>query len=108
MRKICIVTGSRAEWGLLSGLARKIADDPELELQIIATNMHLSPEFGLTYREIERQGFRINRKVEMLLSSDTANATGKIRRFGYNRIFGTLTRIWHPICCWCWVTVMKY
>ena len=77
MRKICIVTGSRAEWGLLSGLARKIADDPELELQIIATNMHLSPEFGLTYREIERQGFRINRKVEMLLSSDTANATGK-------------------------------
>lgn len=77
MRKICIVTGSRAEWGLLSGLARKIADDPELELQIIATNMHLSPEFGLTYKEIERQGFRINRKVEMLLSSDTANATGK-------------------------------
>lgn len=77
MRKICIVTGSRAEWGLLSGLARKIADDPELELQIIATNMHLSPEFGLTYREIERQGFRINRKVEMLLSSDSANATGK-------------------------------
>ena len=60
MRKICIVTGSRAE----------------LELQIIATNMHLSPEFGLTYREIERQGFRINRKVEMLLSSDSANATG--------------------------------
>ena len=61
------MTGSRAEWGLLSGLARKITDDPELELQIIATNMHLSPEFGLTYREIERQGFRINRKVEMLL-----------------------------------------
>ena len=77
MRKICIVTGSRAEWGLLSGLARKIADDSDLELQIIATNMHLSPEFGLTYKEIERQGFRINRKVEMLLSSDTANATGK-------------------------------
>ena len=77
MRKICIVTGSRAEWGLLSGLARKITDDPELELQIIATNMHLSPEFGLTYREIERQGFRINRKGEMLLSSDSANATGK-------------------------------
>ena len=77
MRTICIVTGSRAEWGLLSGLAKKIAADPELELQIIATNMHLSPEFGLTYREIEQQGFRINRKVEMLLSSDTANATVK-------------------------------
>lgn len=77
MRKICMVTGSRAEWGLLSRLARIIGDDPELELQIIATNMHLSPEFGLTYREIEQQGFRINRKVEMLLSSDTANATAK-------------------------------
>lgn len=77
MRKICIVTGSRAEWGLLSRLARMIEDDPELELQILATNMHLSPEFGLTYQEIEQQGFRINRKVEMLLSSDTANATVK-------------------------------
>lgn len=77
MRKICIVTGSRAEWGLLSRLARIIGDEPKLELQIIATNMHLSPEFGLTYREIEQQGFRINRKVEMLLSSDTANATTK-------------------------------
>ena len=66
MRTICIVTGSRAEWGLLSGLAKKIAADPELELQIIATNMHLSPEFGLTYREIEQQGFRINRKCYFL------------------------------------------
>lgn len=77
MRKICIVTGSRAEWGLLSGLARMIADDKDFELQIIATNMHLSPEFGLTYKEIEQQGFKINRRVEMLLSSDTANATVK-------------------------------
>lgn len=77
MRKICIVTGSRAEWGLLSRLARLIEDDEELVLQIIATNMHLSPEFGLTYKEIEQQGFYINRKVEMLLSSDTANATTK-------------------------------
>ena len=51
--------------------------DEDLELQIIVTNMHLSPEFGLTYKEIEQQGFKINRKVEMLLSSDTANATVK-------------------------------
>lgn len=108
MRKICIVTGSRAEWGLLSGLARKIADDPELELQIIATNMHLSPEFGLTYREIERQGFRINRKVEMLLSSDTGKRHGENPSVWLQSDFRTLTRIWHPICCWCWVTVMKY
>lgn len=77
MRTICIITGSRAEWGLLSRLARLIADDSELRLQIIATNMHLSPEFGLTYKEIEKSGFVIDKKVEMLLSSDTANATTK-------------------------------
>jgi GDP/UDP-N,N'-diacetylbacillosamine 2-epimerase (hydrolysing) len=71
MRKICVVTGTRAEYGLLSGLVKKIADDPSMELQIIATGAHLSPEFGLTYREIEEDGFTINRKVEMLLSSDT-------------------------------------
>lgn len=76
-RKICIITGSRAEYGLLSGLMRVIKNDPILDLQIIATNMHLSPEFGLTYREIEKDGFYINKKVEMLLSSDTSNATVK-------------------------------
>jgi UDP-hydrolysing UDP-N-acetyl-D-glucosamine 2-epimerase len=77
MRKICVVTGSRAEYGLLSRLMRMIRDDTGLCLQIIATNMHLSPEFGHTYREIEKDGFRIDKKVEMLLSSDTANATTK-------------------------------
>ena len=56
MRKICVVTGSRAEYGLLSGLMRVIQEDKELQLQVIATNMHLSPEFGLTYREIEKDG----------------------------------------------------
>lgn len=83
MRKICVVTGSRAEYGLLSGIMRAIDNDPELMLQIIATNMHLSPEFGLTYREIECDGFRIDKKVEMLLSSDTANATAKSVGLGF-------------------------
>ena len=77
MRKICVVTGSRAEYGLLSRLMRLIQEDSELTLQIIATNMHLSPEFGLTYKEIEKDGFKIDKKVVMLLSSDTANATTK-------------------------------
>ncbi|MCD8177162.1 MAG: UDP-N-acetylglucosamine 2-epimerase [Tannerellaceae bacterium] len=77
MRKICIVTGSRAEYGLLSGLMASIKADPDLQLQIIATNMHLSPEFGLTYKEIENDGFHIDKKVQMLLSSDTPNATTK-------------------------------
>lgn len=83
MRKICIVTGSRAEYGLLSGLMHAIKKDSELELQIIATNMHLSPEFGLTYRNIEQDGFTINKKVVMLLSSDTPNATAKSVGLGF-------------------------
>ena len=77
MRKICVITGSRAEYGLLSGLMKAIHEDADLQLQIIATNMHLSSEFGLTYREIEKDGFTIDKKVEMLLSSDTPNATAK-------------------------------
>lgn len=70
-RKICIVTGTRAEYGLLYWLIKEIADDNELHLQIIATGMHLSPEFGLTYRQIETDSFTIDAKVEMLLSSDS-------------------------------------
>lgn len=70
-RKICVVTGTRAEYGLLRWVMQGIKDDPDLTLQIVATGMHLSPEFGLTYRAIELDGFRIDRKVEMLTSSDT-------------------------------------
>lgn len=77
MKKICVITGTRAEYGLLSKLMKRINDCPDMQLQIIATNMHLSPEFGLTYREIEADGFHIDKKVEMLLSSDTRNATTK-------------------------------
>lgn len=77
MRKICVVTGSRAEYGLLVHLMREIAADPDLQLQIVATGMHLSPEFGFTYREIEQDGFQIDEKVEMLLSSDSPLGTAK-------------------------------
>lgn len=76
-RKICIVTGTRAEYGILSRLMKSLDQDSSVELQIIATNMHLSPEFGLTVREIEEDGLRVNRRVEMLLSSDTAVGTVK-------------------------------
>ena len=69
-RKICVVTGTRAEYGLLYWLMKEIESDDDLELQIIATGMHLSPESGLTYKEIEKE-FRIDKKIEMLLSSDT-------------------------------------
>ncbi len=81
-RKICIVTGSRAEYGLLYWLMKEIHGDPDLELQIIATCMHLSPEFGLTYKLIENDGFYINKKVEMLLSSDTPTGISKSMGLG--------------------------
>src|SRR5665647_669981 len=71
-RKICVVTGTRADYGLLYWLMKEIQADKELELQIIATGAHLSPEFGMTYKVIEEDGFAINEKIEMLLSSDTA------------------------------------
>ena len=72
-----MITGTRAEYGLLRPLMLKIRDDALIELQVIVTGMHLSPEFGLTYKEIESDGFRIDRKVEMLLSSDTGVGVGK-------------------------------
>ncbi len=68
--KICIVTGTRAEYGLLYWLMKEIEADKDLELQVIVTGMHLSSEFGLTYKEIEQE-FKIDKKIEMLLSSDT-------------------------------------
>lgn len=76
MRKICVVTGARAEYGLLYWLMKEIQSDASLELQLIVTGMHLSPEFGLTYKEIEKD-FSINKKVEMLLSSDTTIGISK-------------------------------
>lgn len=82
MRTICIVTGTRAEYGLLYWLMKEIQGDPDLELQLIATGMHLSPEFGLTYRQIEEDGFKIDRKIEMLLSSDTPVGISKSMGLG--------------------------
>lgn len=69
-RKICVVTGTRAEYGLLMPLMKEIKNDSSLELQTIVTCMHLSPEFGLTYKAIEEE-FKIDKKIEILLSSDT-------------------------------------
>ena len=82
LKKICVVTGSRAEYGLLSWLMKSIQDSPELDLQIVATGMHLSPEFGLTFREIEKDGFRIDKKVDILLSGDTPTSISKSTGLG--------------------------
>lgn len=83
-RKICVVTSTRADYGLLKSLMHEIRADKSLKLQIIATGMHLSPEFGLTYSEIESDGFVIDRKVEILTSSDTN--VGAVKSMGLGLI----------------------
>jgi GDP/UDP-N,N'-diacetylbacillosamine 2-epimerase (hydrolysing) len=81
-RKICVITGSRADYGLLRWVMQGIKEAPELELQVVACGMHLSPEFGLTYRAIEADGFHIDRKVESLISSDTPVGLAKSMGLG--------------------------
>ena len=77
MKKVCVVTGTRAEYGLLYWLLKEIQNDKEFELQLIVTGMHLSEQFGYTYREIEKDGFRIDYKNDMELVSDTSYAICK-------------------------------
>lgn len=72
LKKIAVITGTRAEFGLLKPLINQIEKSNSFQLQLIATAMHLSPEFGYTISEIEKSGFQVDRKVECLLSSDTA------------------------------------
>lgn len=92
-KKICVITGTRAEYGLLRPLMEKINKDEELELQIIATAMHLSHEFGLTYKEIEKDGFEIDEKIEMLLGSDTAIGISKSMGLAIISFSETLNRL---------------
>ena len=75
-RRICVVTGSRAEYGLLRSVLQRLRSAPEIELSIIATGMHLSAEFGMTVEEIAHDGFSVHR-VQMLLSGDTAVSIAK-------------------------------
>ena len=77
MKRIGIMTGTRAEYGSLKSLMQEINKDNDLELYLIVSGMHLSPEFGMTYKEIEEDGFEINAKVEMLLSSDSPAGISK-------------------------------
>lgn len=80
--EICIATGTRAEYGLLKPLMEAIKNEPEWSLQLLVTGAHLSPEFGLTYKQIEQDGINIDAKVEMLLSSDTAEGIVKSMGIG--------------------------
>lgn len=76
-KKICVVTGARSEYGLFLPIMKKIQSSECLELQIVAMAMHLSEEFGNTYKQIEADGFLINEKIENLLSSDTKESVTK-------------------------------
>ena len=75
--KVCVVTGSRADYGLLKGLMREIKSSPNLELQVIVTGMHLSENFGSTYLEVQEDGFKFSYVVDMLLNSDSPTAIAK-------------------------------
>ena len=70
-RKICIVTSARADWGLLQPVAAELRRAPQVELQIVATNMHLMPEYGMTVNEIEADGFTVSERVPMDAAGDS-------------------------------------
>tara|TARA_Y100000385_G_C13102734_1_gene645569 strand:- start:969 stop:2126 length:1158 start_codon:yes stop_codon:yes gene_type:complete len=93
MKKICIFTGGRAEYGLLRPLLIELKNNKDIELQILVSGMHLSSEFGLTYKEIEKDGFTCNEKVEMILSSDTPIAISKSMGIGIIGFSEALTRL---------------
>ncbi len=92
-KKICIFTGTRAEYGLLKPLMERVKNDNDLKLLLIVSGMHLSPEFGLTYKQIVKDGFRIDAKVEMLLSSDSAVGICKSVGVGLMGIAETLGKL---------------
>lgn len=92
-KKIAVFTGTRAEYGLLYWLLKDIQADADLSLQLLVSGMHLSPEFGLTYQQIEQDGFHIDEKVEILLSSDSAVGTAKSMGLGVLGFADALDRL---------------
>jgi len=97
MKKIAVFTGSRAEYGLLFWLMKDIAADPDLQLQVLVSGMHFSPAHGLTYRDIEKDGFFINERVEMLLASDSPVGMAKTLGLGVIGLADSIDRL-KPDC----------
>ncbi|WLS80302.1 UDP-N-acetylglucosamine 2-epimerase [Erwinia pyri] len=93
MKKIAVFTGTRAEYGLLQPLMAAIRDDDQLILKLIVSGMHLSPEFGLTWQQVTADGFQIDEKIEILLSSDTAVGVAKSMGVGVLGFADALSRI---------------
>jgi GDP/UDP-N,N'-diacetylbacillosamine 2-epimerase (hydrolysing) len=92
-RKICVFTGGRAEYGILLPLLKNLQAIEDVDLTLLVSGMHLSQEFGLTYKEIEKDGFECNEKVEMILSSDTPTSTCKSMGLGMIGFSDALTRL---------------
>ena len=92
-KKVAVFTGTRAEYGLLYWLLRDIQDDADLQLQLIVSGSHLSPEFGLTYHQIETDGFEIQEKIEILLSSDSSVGTVKSMGLALIGLADSLSRL---------------
>ena len=92
-RRICVVTGTRSEYGLLKPLIDELRRSRSVDLKLVATGMHLSPEFGLTYKEIEEDGITIDEKVETLLSSDTPVGVSKAVGLGIISFSETFRRL---------------
>ncbi len=92
-QKVAVFTGTRAEYGLLFWLLKDIQSDTDLALQLLVSGMHLSPEFGETYQQIEKDGFKIDEKIEILLSSDSAVGTAKSMGLGVLGFSDALARL---------------
>ncbi|PST87765.1 UDP-N-acetylglucosamine 2-epimerase (hydrolyzing) [Photobacterium iliopiscarium] len=93
IKKVTVFTGTRAEYGLLYWLLKDIQKDPDFILQLLVSGMHLSPEFGDTYKQIEKDGFNIDEKIEILLSSDSAVGTAKSMGLGVLGFADSLSRL---------------
>jgi len=89
MRKVCLITGTRAEYGLLYWLMKEIESAEDLKLQLVVTGMHLSPEFGNTFEEIEKDGFLIDKKIDLLLNSDSELSISKSISIGIDKFATT-------------------
>ena len=107
MKKICVVSGTRADYGLLKPLLNRIRDADALQLQLCTTGMHLSPEYGFTQDEIIMDGFAVDETVEMLVSSDSSVGISKAIGLGVIG-FSMLIDVLNPIVCWCLVIAMKF
>ncbi len=94
LKKICVFTGTRADYGLLRPLMREIQTHPALSLLLLVSGTHLSPEFGMTVREIETSGFVADEKVEILLSSDSSTGVSKsigLGLIGFSEAMGRMS-----------------